>query len=583
MPLTTPNIPGFTFTAKDGGLIATPARPLTDSVTVVGSALDGPKNRIVYVSRLQTVDDLFGPVKYNYKYVDPNAGSGSVRYSGNSLSRGVHEVFLGGCADIRAVRVGGTIACNVFAGTNGTSGVCAYAAAGTIGSGGITCTSLTLTAPYAGRVYNTVCLSGATGSTYGTVNLIQGLKSPVIRTYYTSATKTWAELANEINADSYNVSMIVQPSGNIANLPCSAFLGAVIMSGGTNGTDAPGCDYASDRYGLYTLLTESTTGVFMQLREYETDIIYMAAMPLNDATANGSTSTSIAVDLAKHCYITTRDHYPTIGVIGVKPLSDWSYAGISTYVTSGLTDVANGNYDANTKTIKAGYFMKSGFIYADPDVGSVDTGRYISVVAGPDVNCTHPDLGLYSTNPAGIYAGMISALSAESASTYKKIPGTEALKWNFTQAQINTLLAGVGQNLQTGFKGGGAYVCLMNLYNRGTVVASDVTAAQRTSDYSTLQILRIVHYAMATIKDVAINYIGMPNHTEVLLALRQDVKKELDAMAELRMINGKENVGYTFEVVSEGYDPVLGVVNINLTLRPAFEIKTINVTVNVRQ
>lgn len=587
MPLPSTNIPGFTFTAKDGGLIATPTRPATDSVTVIGCALDGPQNKVVYTSRLKHVDDLFGPVVYDNKYIDPVAGSGSRKYSGNSLVRGVHEVFQGGCADIRCVRVGGTVADNTFAkaAASGTSAKVHFTSGGTIGSGGILSDHLTVQAPYAGRIYNLVCLSGSSGASTGSVVLTQGWKSPIVRTYYTSTTKTWAELAAEINGDMYNFSVLITPSGNIIDAPTHRFHGSVYINGGTDGTAVASEDYASNRHGLYSLMTQADTGTFVQLREYETDIFYMAAMAMDDRTATNDTTNSIACKLAEHCYLTTRDHYPTLAVVGIKPLTNTSYDGIANHVTNNLLNITNGYYDTGISgTIRSGYLMRYGFSYNDTDgPGIADTGKFISVVAGPDVAITHPDLGLYVGNPAGIYAGMISALSPEQAATYKKIPGMERMAWHFNQDQLDDLLGGVGIDYNTAHEGGGAYVCFMNLYNRGVVVASDVTAAQRESDYKSLQIIRIVHYAMSTIKDVAINYIGQPNHTEVLLALRQDVKKELDTMAELRMINGKENIGYTFEVSSEGFDPVLGIVNINLTLRPAFEIKYINVTVNVRQ
>jgi hypothetical protein len=102
-----PNLPGHLTEFKDGGLQLTKEvnPPATDSILLLGTAVDGPIMEPVKVDS-QTYETVFG------KVVDemgiPN---------GATLCQGFEEAYAAGCRDIRLMRVSGAVASYVLEGT----------------------------------------------------------------------------------------------------------------------------------------------------------------------------------------------------------------------------------------------------------------------------------------------------------------------------------------------------------------------------------------------------------------------------------------------------------------------------------
>jgi len=121
------------------------------------------------------------------------------------------------------------------------------------------------------------------------------------------------------------------------------------------------------------------------------------------------------------------------------------------------------------------------------------------------------------------------------------------------------------------------------MYSRakGFVVASGVTGAHNVnrylrSDYVRLTTVRIVHAAVDLIRAVGDKYIGEANNAPQLNALSSDIDQALLSMKSAGALNA-----YDFVVSSTPDQRVLGEVDINLTLVPAFEVVKINLTVSL--
>lgn len=94
-----PNLPGYKVVYKDGGLIITSPIINTESLLLIGTAIDGPKNIPVPIRKIEDAITIFGDV------VDADGNP-----NGTNLMRAVQEAYDAGCRDIRVIRVNGQIA-----------------------------------------------------------------------------------------------------------------------------------------------------------------------------------------------------------------------------------------------------------------------------------------------------------------------------------------------------------------------------------------------------------------------------------------------------------------------------------------
>src|SRR5205809_1143747 len=99
-----PNLPQVEFVTIGGQLVAIQGRPLTQSVLIVGPALDGPTDRELFVNNIADVEFIYGKMAFDNVYIGPNGETQG--YSGNGLIKALREVAAGGCADIRLLRIG---------------------------------------------------------------------------------------------------------------------------------------------------------------------------------------------------------------------------------------------------------------------------------------------------------------------------------------------------------------------------------------------------------------------------------------------------------------------------------------------
>lgn len=244
-----------------------------------------------------------------------------------------------------------------------------------------------------------------------------------------------------------------------------------------------------------------------------------------------------------------------------------------------------GNINENVATeVSSVYFASwqakdsEGTVAVDSRNVKVDAGAYLSVFSTPlrsvgtQTSAQALTLGASlantsrNTSGAHAYAGLITSLAPQSSTTNKKMDGVIQLK----------LLSAKQANDLTGMRH-------VTMYSRSTglTVASGVTGAHNVSkyvrsDYVRLTTVRTVHAAVDLIRSVANKYIGEPNNAPQMNALDAEIDQVLLSMKGSGALNA-----YTFSISSTPDQRVLGELDINLTLVPAFEITTINLTVSL--
>jgi hypothetical protein len=565
MPARYTNLPRLELTTLDGQLVALRDRPQTESVLIIGTALDGPNDRITACNSAGDVERIFGPIAFNGAY---QGVSGEVAgYSGNSLIKALREVQAAGCADIRLLRIGGGFA------------------TGTLSTAGTGTATLTLASQVPGRIYNQVSVTFVSGATSGYVTVSQptnkGGSFTVTYSLETSGA-TLGQVIDRINSNQSNSTLKVTLGTAVATTLARLCQGSANLGGGSDGTIND--DLKTDKGAFYHALVDASSGHFNDLlSDYNCDIMYIAGVYADDMVDNNNPALSLAQDFASYLARRTVD-FPIVGVMGTRPLSSYNTrADVANHFQALTATDAATRATAAEYWEKMGYFMNRGFSYVDGSLEQViDGGAYLTIVAG-DVAMNDPDLGIYTDTAASLYAGSMSAQPAHQAMTHKLVQNIVGLPWEFNKAQLDTLTGGIGQDLNAGRKGKGAYVTLRRIDGRGIVFTKDVTAADRGSDFKVLQTLRVVNAAHKGIRSVAWDFLGQPNDIAHRQALTTGIKSYLDSMADAGALLGKDGIGY-FVQVSGGDTPLsqlLGELTIDVTLRTAQQIQAIKVRIRL--
>jgi hypothetical protein len=300
-----------------------------------------------------------------------------------------------------------------------------------------------------------------------------------------------------------------------------------------------------------------------------------------------------------HTYHTYTHRADKTSVVGLtNPAGEWSNApGVYTiphynarYVgwLSGAADQLGRTLDNLSETdssaVSSAYFQSwqavdsEGVSAVDARGNKVDAGAFINVFAAPLrstgtlVRTTaisyraSPSNTSINTPAAAAYAGKITSLAPQSSTTNKLIDGLVGLR----------LLSAKQANDMTGMR-------LVTMYSRtkGLTVASGVTGAFNVtkyvrSDYVRLTTMRIVAAAADLIRAIGDKYIGEPNNAPQMNALDAEIDQVLLSMKGQGALNS-----YDFSISSTPDQRVLGQLDINLTLVPAFEIQEINLVVSL--
>jgi hypothetical protein len=235
-----------------------------------------------------------------------------------------------------------------------------------------------------------------------------------------------------------------------------------------------------------------------------------------------------------------------IGVMSVKPatandlttVNDW-YKKLTTVSTSDLTRGAN--------------------------IMSALDSKFISVTAMEPLFINNEVTTPYTSTGEAVYAGLISTLPPQSSTTNKRIDRVVALRYEMSNSQLNNLSL---KRYVTMRRGGTP---------AGIVVTDGVTAAAAGSDFVRLSTVRIVFAAMDVVREVSEPFIGEPNDAAERQALDTAIRRGLQQMVEAKALRD-----FAFTVTATPAEMVQGIVNVEMLLVPAFEMRKIKATVKLR-
>lgn len=260
-----------------------------------------------------------------------------------------------------------------------------------------------------------------------------------------------------------------------------------------------------------------------------------------DNTAVGANSW--AKKVADKCATITSNSHPCFGVLGIKP-----WLG-NTDTSGGMTPAAVSSHLSLTNL-------------PDHETQLGNNGIYLSIVATevePIGYNDNYDLGF--ANGACTYAGHIAQLDSWSAPTGKAIFNVSKIRYNPTRTQ------------QLALVNKGVVPVALN-FNRVPTWVDAQTFGKATSDYIRLTTLRIVFDAVLMVRQISQQFIGEGTTQAVRNALETAITAGLRGMQQLGALLAS-NFAVTY-VANENK------AEIELVLRPAFELRNVEVTVSVQ-
>lgn len=193
---------------------------------------------------------------------------------------------------------------------------------------------------------------------------------------------------------------------------------------------------------------------------------------------------------------------------------------------------------------------------------------YLQVVAGPQVGISLPgNLRMQWVSGVTQYAALVSGLSPQNAPTNQLLPGAAALRYNLSLRQLNDLTG----NKYVTFHVKNGQIRVVD----GVTTAPDLSIGQDIvkSDFTRLSTLRIVNFMVREIRNACDAYIGSPNEFANYNAMNTSIKGVIDMAIDRGII---QDARYSIKL-----GKTLDSSDIELTILPQFELRTINVTVGL--
>lgn len=265
----------------------------------------------------------------------------------------------------------------------------------------------------------------------------------------------------------------------------------------------------------------------------------------NNTTVN---ATSWLSQIANKCATITANSHPCFAVIGIKP-----FIGIAT---------ANGGM---TPASVSGHLNTAGLsdtIIPRADNTLDNAGVYTCVVAA-ELRPVGYNLAstLGYSNGAAMYAGAITQLDPQSSPTGKIVYNVESVRYNPTRSQQQAMIDV------------GVVPVALDFERRPRWVDAQ-TYSKLASDYTRLTTLRIVFNSVQMIRQVTQKFIGEAANLQARNAIDTAITSGLRTMQQ----NGSL-ISSDFTV---RYVPVDNEAIIDLVIRPAFELRNIEVSVSVQ-
>ncbi|GIV21956.1 MAG: hypothetical protein KatS3mg023_3707 [Armatimonadota bacterium] len=546
---------------------------VTDSLLIIGTALDGPTNTPVVLSDLSTAISTFGPMVFEREYLNPGTGLADGVRSNNDLVEAIERALAAGCNNIVAVRVPGE-----------------RASANISTTGGSPTNVLIMRGLFDGDVYNNVVLTLTSGSPNHSWQLQQPAERGGTISGTLPASATLGDLVNAVNGHASNgtVRLAVHPSQTNPSAVLAQPLTDVLdssprnftTSGGAAGTRDQRFSAANGYKAILDLLTAPNTGTFALLSEADADVVYLSCLYADDRVGTAATD-GVIVPFAKFVHELSAQR-SCHGVLGARPYVAPDMASLASYYQTAYLDNTSGVVDAATGRIKIGYFLaKHPDMVKEVDGVEIDFGRYLSIVIGMPCQFRSWQLGDYVENAAASFAGMLTTLSPAEISAFRTPRGVrDVVGARIPKATFEALMAGVptadGGN-------GGSYVVIRPPMVPGAtpVVANDITAAQSTSVFHYQSNVRIANAASKYLRLALIPFLGRPNTQETLTAMATAVRGVLNRLVEIGALLGGEGIGYRFSLEPTAIGMQTIEVRCVAELRPASFIRAITVDLTV--
>lgn len=376
----------------------------------------------------------------------------------------------------------------------------------------------------------------------------------IVNEYSSLDYKTFGALVDAINNDPnngvYKASTMFEEELTSDLVPTHMYFAE--GEDGLNPTPQEMFEALSGRRDDDSLLLES--GAFQLLEGYQVDMIVPTGVYADQVLLGKHDN--FAYELALLCAVLTHRNKSTLGIIRTSPNRDTSLRGVQEY-TDKLCSMNNL------------YFLKdlNGNIVKDSDGNAIDLGKFLSVVAGPEIEYVDSRTGRFWGDPAIDYAARNSILAPQSAPTNKQISGAKKLRFNFSGYQLDKI---TGNRIVT-FKN------RLNGNINDIVVVDGVTTAHPNSDYTRITTQRVMRYVGDEIRQAGEPYLGEPNTIEQRNSLASAISK--------RLSNCKENgviVDYAFQIISDAKSQLLGEANIELSIIPPQELRKITAVMGLR-
>lgn len=293
-------------------------------------------------------------------------------------------------------------------------------------------------------------------------------------------------------------------------------------------------------------------GAFQMLENYKVDYVVVKGVYADDELVDKHAN--FAYELAAYCAVASQTHM-THGVIALRPPLRTGLANIEEHVK-------------NLEAFQNDFYLKGtdGAILTDREGNPFDIGRYITIVAGPQLTFTSQRLGTYNDDGDVVYAAMNTVLAPSSSPTNKKVANARGLRFTYSQKQLQRLLNKRFVTFQ--------YRTLDNAVS----VTDGVTCAQPGSDYSRIVNIKVVRACLEDIFVAANPFIGEPPTAVNNNALISAIAKKLD----LRMESG-DIADYDFQLVSNPLDKLIGDSKLELAIVPPGERRRITVVTGLKK
>lgn len=249
---------------------------------------------------------------------------------------------------------------------------------------------------------------------------------------------------------------------------------------------------------------------------------------------------------------------PCLAVMGIKP---W----IGTDATPSTSEVMTPGHVSTHLAVAnlPNKDQQSGSSYVWGEVG-----RYVVIIAA-EVKPVAYSSENYSdfgyANGATTLAASLSRMASYTSPVNKTVFNITRLRYNPTRTQLSN-------NTNTGAVDKGVNAIVLN-FNKVPIYAEGVTFAPAVSDYSRISTSRIVNEASLVVRQVCQKFIGEASTMQVRNSMETAITSGLRGMQQLGALLDSD-----FTV---SYIPSENKALIDLVLTPAFELKSIEVTIAV--